>query len=119
MAYIHNRRTPVIMAADPIDPNSTDWVFFSYQNWLRTGESISAHAATIEGGTIITASTLLGSMTDSDGTAFTNVYGVEFSVTDGAKRVIIRHRITTTTTGALDLRRTNIDTTAIIPVAST
>ena len=118
MAYIHNRRTPVIMAADPIDPNSTDWIFFSYQNWLRTDESISAHAATIKGGTIVTASTLLGSMTDSDGTAFTNVYGVKFSVTEGAKRVVIHHRITTTTTGAVDLGRTNIDTTAIIPVVS-
>jgi hypothetical protein len=118
MAYIHNLRTPVTFSADPVDPNSTDWLFITAQNWLRTGESISAHAATIEGGTMVTSSTSLGTMTDTDGTSYTNCYGVEFSVASGASKVKITWRFTTTTTGAVDLGRTSMDFTAILPVRS-
>lgn len=36
------------MSLDPIDPDSTDWVFFSYQNWLRAFEAITEHKALLQ-----------------------------------------------------------------------
>ena len=116
MAYIHNNKRPVVLSADPIDADATDWIFFSYQDWLRTHETITVHDATIEGGTIVTDSTLIGTVTDSLGDSYTNSYGVEFSVTSGATQVKITHRVTSTVTGSPDLGRTNIDHTAIIKV---
>ena len=116
MAYIHTNKGQIICSSDPIDPDATDWVFFSYQNWLRTNESITAHDASIEGGTIVTDSTLIGIVVDSLGVSYTNSYGVKFSVTPGATQVKITHRITSTITGSPDLGRTNIDHTAVIKV---
>lgn len=116
MAYLHNNRVQVLCSRDPIDPNSTDWVYFSYQDWLRVNESITAHSALITGGTIVTDSTSVGTITDSLGDSYTNTYGVEFSVTAGSSSVSITHRITSTITGSPDLGRTNIDHTVVIPV---
>ena len=118
MAYIHNGRGPVTLTADPIDPNSTEWVYFSYQNWLRTGETVQVHTALIEGGTIVTTSTSLGTVADANGTQWTNCYGVKFYPTSGVSKVKVTHRVSTITTGDTDLGRVLIDTTAIIPVVS-
>jgi hypothetical protein len=116
MAYIHNGRNAVICYADPIDPDSTEWIYFSYQNWLLADESISAHKALVSGGTIVTDSVFIGDMVDSLGDTYTDVYGIEFSSTTGSTQVAITHRVDTTVSGPIDLGRTNIDRTAIIPV---
>jgi hypothetical protein len=116
MAYTHTNAVKVTCTNDPVDADSTDWIYFSYQNWLRTGETITAHSAIIDGGTIVTASTSLGTVKDSLGVSYTNSYGVEFSVTAGATKVTITHRITTTVSGSPDLGRTNIDHSAVLPV---
>jgi len=116
--YTHTKKSPVVLKNDPVDPDGTDWVFFSYGDWLRAGETVSSHSAIVEGGTIVTDSTYLGDMTDSEGTALTEVYGVEFAVTAGATQVTITHRKSTTTTGLVDLGRTNIDHSALISVKS-
>ncbi len=116
MAYIHTNKGPVTLSADPIDPDSIEWVYFSYQNWLRTNETITTHTALISGGAIVTNSTFLGTVVDSLGVSFTNGYGVKVSVTPGATQVKVTHRITTTVSGSPDLGRINIDHTAKIPV---
>lgn len=118
MAYTHNNKTVVSFGRDPIDPDSTDWVYFSYQNWLRSGESITSHDASISGGTIDTDSVLIGTVTDSLGNSYTNCYGVEFTPSSGSSEVIITHRVTSTISGSPDLGRTNIDHTIKIPVRS-
>lgn len=116
MAYTHNNKSIVTFSRDPIDQDSTDWVYFSYQNWLRTGESITVHDAIITGGTIETDSTALGTVTDSLGGSYTNTYGVEFTPSSGSSEVIITHRVTSTVSSSPDLGRTNIDHTVKIPV---
>lgn len=118
MAYIHNNRRQPLCVADPIDPDSTDWAYFSYQDWLRANETITTHIASIVGGTIVTDSTYVGSMTDSLGVTYTNVYGVKFSVTTGSTQVTITHRVTSTVSGSPDLGRKNIDHSIIIPVVT-
>lgn len=116
MAYTHTNAVKVTCKADPVDADSTDWIYFSYKDWLRDGETITAHTALIDGGTIVTQSTSLGTVKDSLGTSYTNSYGVEFSVNAGATRVTITHRVTTSVSGTPDLGRTNIDHSAVLPV---
>lgn len=116
MAYTHDKTKPVVMKSDPVDPDGTDWVYFSYGDWLRDGETITDHSAIVENGTVVTDSTLLGDMTDSEGATFTNVYGVQFSVDSGAEQVIVTHRKSTTTTGSINLGRLNIDHSALLKV---
>lgn len=116
MAYTYSNKKIVTFSRDPIDPDSTDWVYFSYQNWLRTGETITAHVASISGGTIVTTSSSLGTVTDSLGVSYTNTYGVEITPSAGSTEVIVTHRVTSTTSGLTDLGRTNIDHTIKIPV---
>jgi hypothetical protein len=116
MAYVHTNKAPITLAADPVDPDGTDWIFFSYQDWLRANETITAHTALISGGTIVTQSTLIGTVVDTLGVSYTNSYGVQFSVTAGATQVEITHRKTSTVTGSPDIGRTNIDHTAILKV---
>jgi hypothetical protein len=118
MSYIHKGIKPVVLNEDPIDPGSTDWVFFTYDTWLRAGETVIAHSAQIEGGIIVTDSTYLGVMMDDDGVQHTQTYGVEFSVIPESLRVIITHRKSTQTVGAIDLGRTSMDHTVILPVKS-
>ena len=116
MAYTHSKKTPVVLKNDPVDQDGTDWVYFSYGEWLRSGETISSHSALCDGGTIVTDSTSLGDMTDSEGTTFTDVYGVQFSVNPGATQVTVTHRKTTTTGGSVNLGRVNIDHSAVLLV---
>ncbi len=116
MAYIHDGRKPVNSKNDPIGPDGTDWVFFHYDDWLRDGETITSHEGLITGGTIVTDSTYLGTMTADDGIEYLQTYGIEISVTEGATSVTLTHRVSTTTVGAVDLGRTDIDRSVIIPV---
>ena len=116
--YTHTKKSPVVLKNDPIDPDGTDWIYFSYGDWLRVGETITSHSAIVTGGSVVTDSTYLGDMTDSEGTALTEVYGVQFSVTAGSTQVTVTHRKSTTTTGAVDLGRLNIDVSAVINVRS-
>lgn len=115
MPYTHDGRNRVTLSRDPIDPDSTVWVFFVYQDSLESGETISAHTAEIIGGTIVTQSTALGTRTIGD-TSYTDVYGVQISASAGAKNIELTHRVTTTTGGSPDLGRINDDRTAVIPV---
>ena len=116
MAYTHNGTRPVSMKDDPIDADSTDWVFFSYADWLRDGETIVDHETLIAGGVIVTDATSLGTVVDDAGTEYANTYGVQFSVIAGSASVSITHRVTTTTTGTPNLARIAIDKTVVIPV---
>lgn len=118
MAYTHSKKSPVVLKNDPVDPDGTDWVYFSYGDWLRSGETISSHSALCEGGAIVTDSTYLGDMTDSEGAAFTEVYGVQFSVTADVTQVTVTHRKSTQTSGSVNLGRLNIDHSALILVKS-
>jgi hypothetical protein len=118
MAYVHNGRRVVNLTNDPIGQYDTDWVYFSYQDWLREYETITSHAATVSGGTIVTDSTDVGSVVDNLGDTYTNCYGVELSVTSGSTKVTVIHRVTSTVTGSPDLGRTSIDRTITIPVRS-
>jgi hypothetical protein len=141
MSYIHNNKAPVVLKKDPIDENGSDWVYFNYGSclkdsvqdeehtvWLRAGETITSHEAITEGGVIVTDSTYLGSMTDGDGLVYGEVYAVKFSVAEeifttningvDTRTVTITHRKSTTTSGAVDLGRTSIDHSIIIPVVS-
>jgi hypothetical protein len=116
MAYTHNKLNVITFNRDPLDPDSTDWFFFSYQNWLRTGETITEHSAEIENGTIVTDSVSVDTVTDSEGNSYTDCYAVEISPAARATSVTLTHRVTTTTTGVTDLGRTDIDHSMIIPV---
>ncbi len=115
MAYTHDGKKPVTLKNDPIDADSTDWAYFVYDDWLTAGETITAHSATIAGGTIETASTSVGPIT-LDGTAYQTAYAVEIKPSSGSTQVSVTHRVTTTKAGAVDLGRTGIDRTAIFPV---
>lgn len=106
MSYIHDKKSPIVLKNDPIDPDDKDWVYFSYGDWLRDGETITEHSAVCEGGTILTDSTYLGTMTDSEGVEHYEVYGVKFQPAALAKKVLVTHRKTTMTTGSVDLGRT-------------
>jgi hypothetical protein len=116
MAYTHNKRSVITFSRDPLDPDSTDWFYFSYQDWLRADETITEHSALIENGTIITDSVFVDAVTDSEGDSYTDCYAVEISPASGATSVTLTHRVTTTTSGVIDLGRTAIDHSMIIPV---
>ena len=116
MAYVHTGKSPVRFKNDPVDPDSTVWVYFALGEWLRAGETVSAHEGLAVGGEIETQSTFLGAMEDSEGVEYTDVYGIQVSVAAGATEVQVTLRVSTTTIGTVDLGRLNIDRTAIIPV---
>jgi hypothetical protein len=118
MAVTHASRHPVVVKSAPIDPDSTDWVFFSYEGWLRSGETIVSHEAIIDGGTIVTDSVFIGDLTDMDANTYAQTYGVQFSVGAGECEVTITHRVSTTTTDSPSLARLNIDHTVTVPVVS-
>lgn len=118
MSYTHDGRRPVTLRNDPIDPNSTDWFFFSYENWLRTDETITGHSAIVSGGEIETDSVYLGTMVDDDDVSHDEVYGVQVSVTEGATSLTVTHRVTTETSGAVDLGRVDIDHSIVVPVVT-
>ena len=114
--YEHTGRYPVVLQASPVDPNSTDWVYFSYQDVLRVNELVSSHSALISGGTIVTDSSYLGTVTTLDGEIYDQVYAVQFTPEVGSDEVRVTHRISTSTTDSPSLSRLNIDHTAVIPV---
>jgi hypothetical protein len=116
MSYVHDNKKPAILRNDPVDPESIDWIYFSYGNWLRDDETISEHAGFVIGGEVVIDSTYLGTLKDSNDVEFTEVYGVQFSVDEGASSVTITHRVSTTTTGAIDLGRLDIDHSAVLSV---
>lgn len=116
MSYTHTGARAVELRNDPVDADGTDWVYFAYDNWLRADETITAHEAAITGGTVVTGSTYLGSMTDEDGNTYSETYGVQFSVAEGASSVTVTHRVTTETSGAIDLGRVDIDHSVLMRV---
>ena len=122
MSYTHTGEKPIVFQHDPIDPDSTDEVFFVLDNWLRAdlSEVLTAgpHTATAIGATIVEQPRSVGPMVDSEGTTYQYVYAVRFSITAGATEVSITFRKSTTTTGLVDLGRTNHDHTIRIPVRS-
>lgn len=116
MSYVHRNQGSVYATKDPIDPNSTDWVFFVYEDWLRLTEAITEHSALIVNGTIETDSVYIGSMTDAYGTTYNEVYGVQFTPDSDVNEVTITHRVSTSTVDTVNLARVDIDHTIIIPV---
>jgi len=122
MSYIHTGERPVVFRSDPVDPDSTDEVFFVLDNWLRDDllETLTegSHVATATGATIVTQPRSVGPMVDSEGTTYQQVYAVRFTVASGASEVTITYRKSTTTTGLVNLGRTNHDHTIRIPVRS-
>ncbi len=118
MAYTHDGKKPVFAKNDPIDEDGKDWRFFHYDDWLLPGETIIAHSASIVGGSIVIDSTYLGTMVDDEGNSHDQTYGVKYSVTAGARFVTLTHRVSTSTTGAVDLGRTDIDRSVVIPVTT-
>ena len=115
MAYLHTGAKPVTCKQDPADPDGSDWVYFSYGSWLRTGETITAHSGVVTGGTLETESTYIGAITDEEGVEYTEVYAVQFKPAAGNTTVTVTHRKSTTTSG-IDLPRENIDHSVILPV---
>jgi hypothetical protein len=87
-----------------------------YDEWLRADEVIDTHSALIVGGTIVINSSYLGAMTDQDGTAYTEVYAVQFKPLATSNEVQITHRKSTSTLGTTSLARLDIDHTVLIPV---
>lgn len=122
MSYIHTGKRPIVFSDDPIDPDSTDEVFFVLDNWLRDEllETLveGSHSATATGATIVTQPRSVGPMVDSEGTTYQQVYAVRFTVTSGATEVTIAYRKSTITSGLVNLGRTNHDHTVRIPVRS-
>ena len=120
MSYVHSGRNPVTLRSDPVDPDSTDEVFFVLDNWLRDDllETLTpgSHLATAAGATIVTQPRSVGPMVDDDGTTYQHVYAIRFTVTAGAAEVVITYRKSTTTGGLVNLGRTNHDHTIRIPV---
>ena len=118
MAYIHNKKAPVLMKNDPVDPDSTDVVYFSYGDWLSENETITDHEAFAEGGTIVTDSAYVGNITAADGTVYGKTYAVRFSVDEGATQVVITHRKSTSLDAGVTPWREDVDHTVIVPVAT-
>ena len=116
MAYPHSGFAPVVLSEDPISEGATDWVFFSYAGWLRDGEEIIEHAAMVANGQLIQDSTFCGAVADAKGVRHEHVYGVQIKPTPGAKQLFVTHRVSTTFAGAINLARTDVDRTVILPI---
>lgn len=125
--YIHNNKSPVFLKNDPFDPDGQDWVYVCYggylkdgevvEKWLRTDESIIAHTlAAITGGSMVTDSTYLGTVITDEGVTCYEVYAVKiqadlsnYNTETERYEVLWTHRVSTSTSGAVDLGRTDID----------
>lgn len=116
MSYTHSGASPVYITRQPFDADSTDWVYFVYEDWLRADETITDHEAIVSGCTLVTDSVYIGTMTDEDDVEHTDVYGVQVTPTAGVSEISITHRISTETSGLVDVGRLNIDRTVIIAV---
>ena len=116
MAYTHDGKNPVVLIDDPMSVGSTDWVFFVLGGFLRANETVSAHAATATGGTLVTDSTYLGSVTDPCGNTYLEVYGVEVEAPVSPTTIVVVFTFSTTVSGLVDFGRTDISRTVRIPV---
>ena len=117
MIYQHTGKSKVVMKHAVFDPDSTDWVFFIYQDWIREGEIIVSHSTVNPiGCTIETDSSNIGDL-NIGGTDYTNVYAVQVKPIAGSQSLSITHRVSTTTTGVVDLARLNIDHSVEIPIS--
>lgn len=114
MAITHTGKEPVVLLQAPADPDGTDWVIFSYQDWIRDGESITAHSAIITGSSVAAASVYIGYMTDSYGVRRSQCYGVAFKPASGVANLSITHRVSTTSSSGMG--RLNIDHSVVIPI---
>ena len=116
MSYTHSGAQPVYLAKYPLDVDSTDWVYFTYEDWLRPHEVIIASSALVDGAEIITESTLIGDMMDEDGVNHTDVYGVQIKPDADSVEVTLTHRVSSNLEVQPNLSRLDIDRTVIIPV---
>lgn len=115
MAYTHEKKRPVFFKNDPADSNGTDWYYCSIGDWLRPGESVSVYSGIVSNGVMDTDSTYLGTMLDSEGVSYDEVYGIQ--ATPGASgQMTVTWRFTTTTTGSVDLGRVDMDFSAVVPI---
>ena len=115
--YVHNGKQPVVLLNDPIDPDCTrDNVYFIYDDWLESSESITTHTAIAASGVdIVTQSTSIGPVT-INGTVYNSVYVVQIKPSTGSTQVVLTHRISTSRAGIIDLGRLTIDHTVKITV---
>lgn len=116
MSYKHSGAAPVIISKHPLDPDSTDWIYFVYEDWLRTDETITASSAVVTGAEMVSDSTLIGDAEDEDGVTHSNVYGVQVKPSADSFEVTIAHRVSTETSGPIDLGRLDMDRTVTISV---
>lgn len=121
--YIHGGKTPVTLKNDPADPDGSDWVFFCYggyldngaivKRWLRSDETITANTALISGGNVVTDSTYVGTLIEG-GVEMYEVYGVQFEFLPESRIVVVTHRVSTATSGAVNLARLKMDRSVVI-----
>lgn len=116
MSYQHRGTQPVLLSKNPLDPDSTDWIYFTYEEWLRPFESIVAHSAFATGAEVVTDSISIGNMYDEDGDMHTKVYAVQVKPLESSVEVVLTHRVTTETSTSPDQPRIDIDRTVVIPV---
>ena len=116
MVYSHTGKAPVDLREDPMSPLSQDWVYFVFSSFLRTGETITDHSATVTGGELVVDSTYIGTITDPCGNTYTNVYGVKVGAIAGSSRITVVLTFSTSVSGDVDIGRTDVTRTVIIPV---
>lgn len=116
MTYTHTGKAPINIVRQPLDVDTTDWVYFVYEEWLRPDEQIISSQAFVSGAELVTDSTLIGTMLDEDGAEHTHVYAVQVKPDALSSEVTITHRVSTTTSGVIDLGRLDVDRTVTIAV---
>lgn len=116
MAYTHTGKGPLTLRKDPIDPITTDWVYFSYANWLRDGESIVSHRADVVGGTIVTDSVYLGTIEDNTGIQYGESYGVQVKPDIETGSLEVSHIVSTSVSVGIDTARLDISHTAVLRI---
>lgn len=124
MTYVH-RTGPVILTGAPIDPDSTDWFYWTlggvtdsegapaYPAWLLSGEAVTDVSVVVTNGAVLEGPTLYASRNEAHtGYTHATVYGVKVTPTiaGGAGHMSLTLRITT---GA---GRESIDKTISVPV---
>lgn len=117
MSYIHKGLQPVEFYKNPINPDATDWVYFTYEDWLRADENIITSSATVQGCELVTDSVHVGTILDDEGVEHIHVYAVQITPSANSQNAVVTHRITTQTMGyVVNLGRFDIEHTVSIPV---